>query len=161
MPGSRWRWVGLAFGFFLLDIASKVLAVFRLQMWEEIVVIPGFFSLTLTTNRGIAFSLLAGVDSPWKTALLSLAALLALGFIIRIMVTEERVLPWFGWGLSLVAGGILGNIVNRIWTGSVVDFLDFHLGRYTWPTFNLADSFISVGAVMILWYVLWHERKMT
>ena len=57
-------------------------------------------------------------------------------------------------GMAIIAGGILGNTTNRLWTGSVVDFLDFYVGPYTWPTFNLADTFICVGAGLVIWNIL-------
>lgn len=157
---SRKVWLCLAGGCFLLDIASKLAAVRYLNIWEEVVVIPDFFSLTYTTNRGIAFSMLSDVHSPWKTILLTVAALLAIGFIIRLVVTATSLGRTLGSGLALVLGGILGNISNRLMTGSVVDFLDVHYHRsFTWPTFNLADAFISTGALLILVDVLWAGGK--
>jgi len=151
-------WCIAAAGFLLADIISKLAAVRLLVPHVERSVIPGIFSLTLTTNRGIAFSMLADVDSPVKTALLTLTAVLALGYICWSVATEAS-LPWaYGIALAMIAGGIVGNTGNRLLTGSVIDFLDFHAGDYYWPTFNLADTFICVGAAGVIWIILTHAR---
>lgn len=157
-PMKKSVWCITAVGFLLADIVSKLAAVRLLVPHVERHVIPGFFSLTLTTNRGIAFSMLADVDSPFKTGLLTLTAVLALGYICWTVATETS-LPWvYGIALAMIAGGIVGNAGNRLLTGSVVDFLDFHVGAYYWPTFNLADTFICVGAVAVLWAILLQGR---
>ena len=151
-------WFIAAGAFLLADIISKLAAVRLLAPHLERTVVPGFFSLTLTTNRGIAFSMLADVDSPVKTVLLTLTAALALGYICWTVATEKS-LPWgYGLGLAMIAGGIVGNAGNRLISGSVIDFLDFHAGAYYWPTFNLADTFICVGAAAVLWQILVHTR---
>jgi signal peptidase II len=144
---------------FLIDILTKLWVAGHLEMHQEIEVIPGFFSILPITNRGIAFSLFSAVDSPWKTGLLSAAALLSLLYIGWVVWHENRLYPLLGAGLAMVSGGILGNSINRLWTGSVVDFLDFHYRHFSWPTFNLADTFISVGAGLILLYLLRSPRE--
>jgi signal peptidase II len=156
---NKTHWFIAAAGFLLADVVTKLAAVRLLSPHWERPVIPGFFSLTLTTNRGIAFSMLADVDSPVKTVLLTLAAALALAYILWTVATEKS-LPWgYGIGLAMIAGGIVGNAGNRLVSGAVVDFLDFHAGAYYWPTFNLADTFICVGAAMVLLQILIMERR--
>ncbi len=148
------HWLALAGTCFLLDVATKLWVAQRLPIREEIVVITGFFSITPITNNGIAFSLLAGPDSIWRTALLTAAAAISLAYIAWLVWREPRLGGLLGSGLAMVSGGILGNSVNRLLTGSVVDFLDFHFRHLAWPTFNLADTFISVGAGLIVLHLL-------
>ena len=155
---SRKTFAGLAAGFFLLDVLTKLAAWQMLPLHQEVKLIPGCFSLRLTTNPGIAFSMLAGYDSVWKTILLTAAAVVALFYIGWLFHREAATPVPLALGLSLVAGGILGNASNRVLTGSVIDFLDFYVGDFTWPTFNLADSFITIGAILVLWRIVFVER---
>jgi signal peptidase II len=143
-------WLILAVLFFASDLATKFLVVRNFRLHETVAVIPGFFSLTHTTNPGIAFSLFADVNSEWKVVLLTLVGLLALGYVAWLVWRNDPPSASARLGLALIAGGILGNMSNRILTGAVVDFLDFYLGSFTWPTFNLADTYICVGAGLVL-----------
>jgi signal peptidase II len=143
-------WLILVLLFFASDLATKDYVVKNFRMHETVEVIPGFFSLTYTTNPGIAFSLFADVDSEWKVILLTLVGLLALGYVAWLVWRNDPPTVSARLGLALIAGGILGNMSNRVFTGSVVDFLDFYLGSFTWPTFNLADTFICVGAGLVV-----------
>ncbi len=158
IPMKKSYWFLLVTVFFVLDIGSKVLVATRFHLFDEVVLIPGFFSLTYTTNRGIAFSMLADVDGAWKTIGLTLAAVLAVAYIQWLVWTEKHLDRVLAWGLALITGGILGNILNRLLTGSVVDFLDFHVGSFYWPTFNLADTFISIGAGIVIWRIFTSEK---
>jgi signal peptidase II len=152
------HWLALAGTCFLLDVATKWWVAARLPIHQEIPVIPGFFSITPITNNGIAFSLFAGPDSTWRTVLLTAAAVVSLAYIAWLVWREPRLDGLLGTGLGMVSGGILGNSLNRLLTGSVVDFLDFHYGHLAWPTFNLADTFISVGAGLIVLRLLWPQK---
>jgi len=143
-------WFSLVALFFLADVATKDYVVKNLRLHEPVEVIAGFFSLTYTTNPGIAFSMFADVESEWKVILLTLVGVLALAYVVWLMLRHDPLTTGARFGLALIAGGILGNMFNRLLTGSVVDFLDFYLGAFTWPTFNLADTFICVGAGLVL-----------
>lgn len=103
-------------------------------------VIPGFFHLVHLGNTGAAFGIFAG-RSPWLAAL----GIVALGAIWWFRHQLELHRTWHAVAFGLLAGGILGNVVDRIRLGYVVDFLDFHFGSYAWPAFNVADSAITVG----------------
>jgi len=151
-------WFSLILCFFLLDIGTKDFVAKNFRMSEEVMVIPHFFSLTYTTNRGIAFSLFADVESQWKMVLLTVIAIAALAYIFWIFLKESHHSKSTYFALALIAGGILGNSINRLATGAVVDFLDFHIGAFTWPTFNLADTFICVGAGLVLLSVIRGEK---
>jgi signal peptidase II len=113
-------------------------------------VISGFFNIIHTENSGIAFSLFAGASSPWKMVLL-IAVSLALLVAIIVVALKSREMNWeTGVGLALILGGASSNLLDRIRYGQVVDFLDVYYRSYHWPTFNLADSAIVVGAGFLI-----------
>lgn len=143
----------LALAVWAADQAAKWLVASALAPGEVRTVIPGFFNLTHVTNRGAAFGLFADVRSPLTTVFLvgfSLAALVVLAVLLWRKPAERLT----GVSLALILGGALGNLFDRIRTGSVVDFLDFHLAGHHWPAFNLADSAIVLGAVGVLYQLL-------
>jgi signal peptidase II len=134
----------------LLDRWTKRLVARRISLYTHIQIIPGFFRLTHTENTGAAFSLFADSPAPWKTALLigfSLVALVVVSVLLWKNHPSHRV---SGIGLSLIMGGALGNLWDRLTSGRVVDFLLFYVRRYQWPVFNLADSAIVVGAGLLI-----------
>lgn len=134
-----------------LDLATKGMILARFQLREEpIEVIPGLFSLTYVRNTGVAFGYFRDVHSPYKPVVLSAIALLALvviAFYGRQLGAGRR---WLPWALAGVMGGILGNFVDRLYHQSVVDFLDVYWRQYHWPTFNIADSAITIGIAVLL-----------
>lgn len=117
--------------------------------------IPGFLNLTHTKNPGAAFSLFADSPAPWKTALLVIVSS-ALLVAVAWLVLRTGELQWdSGVGLAMVMGGAASNLVDRIRAGRVVDFIDVYFRTYHWPSFNLADSAIVVGAgFLMLHYML-------
>lgn len=134
-----------------------ILRVFELYQVKEI--IPGFFNLVYVTNTGAAFSMLAGVDSPWRHYFflaIGIAACLGLSIAAYRFRADHK---GYMVGLALIAGGAIGNLIDRLRYGSVVDFLDFYFGSYHWPAFNVADSAICVGAVLFLLVNILEERK--
>ncbi|MDA2913455.1 signal peptidase II [Acidobacteriia bacterium AH_259_A11_L15] len=154
---SRTLYLLLALAIFLLDQASKALVARTLAVGELRRVIPGFFNLTHTRNPGAAFGLLSNSDSPWTVAFLILVSVAALALVWSLLWRGPARLA--GVGLGLILGGALGNLFDRLQAGSVVDFLDFHVGGYHWPAFNLADSAIVVGAAALLAEVLRSRRR--
>lgn len=155
---SKWPHVALTAGGLILADQLTKLAVWRyLAPVRQIEVIPDFFDLTFVLNTGVAFGFMAGASGFLRTALLAGTALLALGVIIAFIVktrAEERL---FLTGLSLITGGAVGNLIDRIRLGAVIDFLDFFIGSYHWPAFNLADSGITAGVGLILLH-FWKNR---
>lgn len=125
-----------------LDQASKqvVLGVFD-RLYDRIEV-TGFFNLTLVYNRGVSFGLFAGDSVLMQWGFVALALAVA-GFLARWLWRGEGRLSSIA--LGLIIGGAVGNAIDRIWLGAVVDFLDFHVGGYHWPAFNIADSAIAIG----------------
>jgi len=126
-------------------------------MYRHIQVIPGFFRLTHTENTGAAFSLFADSPSHWKTALLIGFSLLAMVIVTVLLWKQTRALTMTGVALSLILGGAVGNLWDRLASGRVVDFLLFYVKRYEWPVFNLADSAIVIGAGLLVLEILLHK----
>jgi signal peptidase II len=152
-----WRWFLLAAAVVAADQATKSMVLARFNVGEG-VVLTQYFNLVLVFNKGAAFSFLA--DAPgWQTPLLVGFAMVASGVVAYLLVRSPG--RWIlNAGLALILGGALGNVIDRLRFGQVVDFLDFHAAAWHWPAFNLADSAITVGAVfLILDGLRKHERR--
>jgi signal peptidase II len=143
------------FGIIVADRITKVLVPRLMDIHQSIPVIPGFFQFTFVKNTGGAFGILAGWDSPLRRGffiIASLGALFLLYFLYRQMVRDGS--KSMRVSLVFIAAGALGNLYDRFTTGEVVDFLDIFIGRHHWPAFNLADSAISIGAVLLIYLYL-------
>lgn len=156
MPKAMPRWLAVAGLVMLADQASKlaILRAFAPGGWREL---TGFFNLVLVYNQGAAFSFLAGAGGWQKWFFLGLA--LAISAWIAGALKKHAGEPLLALALSLVMGGALGNAIDRVLYGAVVDFLDFHLAGWHWPAFNVADSAITVGAVLLVWEQLFAVRR--
>lgn len=140
----------------LLDQISKAYVFHVLLDPPRIVPVTGFFNFVVVWNRGVSFGILDSA-SHWTPVLLSAVAI---GIAILLLLWLRRVEDRFLAGaLGLVLGGAIGNVIDRVRFGAVFDFLDFHLGDYHWPAFNIADSAITVGVVLILIDGLFQNRK--
>lgn len=142
------RWYGLAAGVILLDQLSKLWVV-RDFFYGESLEVTSFFNLVLAHNTGAAFSMLAGAGGWQRVFFITLAAIAA--GVIAHLLRKHRKEPRFCLALSLILGGALGNLADRVRLGYVVDFLDFHAFGYHWPAFNVADMAITGGAILIVW----------
>jgi signal peptidase II len=138
----------------LADRGAKRLVASRIPLHDSLVVIPGFFRLTHVENRGAAFGLFDGIGSEWKTTLLIVFSLAALAVVAALLWKNGHSLSVSGIGLALVLGGAAGNLWDRLASRHVIDFLDFYVGNYHWPAFNLADSAIVVGAFLLIAEIL-------
>jgi signal peptidase II len=127
------------------DRASKIAVERSLSMWDSVPIIPGVVNLVYTRNRGAAFGLFNDWPDPWRSLLLIGVSGVILFFIARMLIVDGN----SRWPLSLVLGGAIGNLYDRIMFGSVTDFIQVFLGSYEWPSFNVADSAISAGAVLL------------
>jgi len=160
MP-RRLRAYGLAAAWFALDRATKMLVQANMDTADVAPVVPGFFNLVYTKNRGIAFSLFSTSESEWQSFFLIGLSALVIAFVASILwQTSPRGMAasrLSRLGLVLVLGGALGNLYDRLAEGAVTDFLDFYLGGYHWPAFNVADSGLSIGVGLIL-LDLWLSR---
>jgi signal peptidase II len=141
----------------LLDRWTKHLAATRIAMYSHIQIIPGFFRLTHTENTGAAFSLFADSPSHWKTGLLIAFSAVAMVVVAVLLWRQARPLTTTGIALSLILGGAIGNLWDRVASGRVVDFLLFYIKHYEWPVFNLADSSIVIGASLLVLEIMFHK----
>jgi signal peptidase II len=143
----------------LLDRWSKHIVARRIGLYQHIQVIPGFFRLTHTENTGAAFSLFADSTAPWKTGLLIAFSVIAL-FVVSILLWKNHHAHVItGVALSLILGGAIGNLWDRITSGRVVDFLLFYVMHYQWPVFNLADTAIVVGAGLLVLEIMFGRSR--
>ncbi len=143
-----WRWLLLAGIVVVIDQATKHAAVAALA-GQPPVEVTSFFNLLLVYNRGAAFSFLAGAGG-WQREFFTVIALVASVWIVWLLRRYPQQ-SLFCLALALVLGGALGNVIDRIMIGAVVDFLDFHAWGWHWPAFNVADSAITCGAVLLVW----------
>jgi signal peptidase II len=130
-----------------LDQLGKWAALAWLDPADPPLMVTAFFNLVLVWNRGVSFGMFnsSGALAPWLLSGVALAVVIGLVVWLR---RNDQLLTAFG--LGLVIGGALGNVIDRIRFGAVIDFLDFHLAGYHWPAFNLADAAICIGALLML-----------
>jgi signal peptidase II len=148
-------WLGLASGVIVLDQLSKASVLSAFRVGESLVIAP-VFNLVLLFNPGASFSFLAGAGG-WQRWFFTVLALGISGWLVVLLRrhAHERLLPL---ALALILGGALGNVIDRIRFGAVVDFLHFHWGEHYFPAFNVADSCISVGVALMLWHELFGKK---
>ncbi len=147
----RYRIMGSLAGLVvLLDQLTKLAVIMTLELGRVVEVIPGFFNLVHVLNRGAAFGILNRGDISWQRWFfvgVSLLAMTVIGYMAHKSRPEEKLLHG---ALGLILGGACGNFIDRLHTGMVIDFLDFYVGRFHWPAFNVADSAITVGALLLI-----------
>jgi signal peptidase II len=143
----------------LLDRWTKRLVASHIALYTHVQIIPGFFRLTHTENTGAAFSLFADSPSHWKTALLIAFSLVAMVIVSILLWKQTRPFTMTSVALSLILGGAVGNLWDRLASGRVVDFLLFYIKQYQWPVFNLADSAIVVGASLLVLEILFNRAQ--
>lgn len=148
-----------ALGVIIIDQISKIIVAGAIDRYEYVKVIDGFFNLVHVRNRGMVFGLMNRPD-------------IGPGYYFLVFTTIAAVLLIFFWffrlkkedgglliGLSLILGGAVGNLIDRLRLREVIDFLDFHVGAYHWPSFNIADSSITVGALWLVVYILFFQSQ--
>lgn len=134
----------------VIDQLTKIWIVNNFSLYASKAIIPGLFNLVYVTNTGAAFSMFADVNSPVRHY-----GFLGIGFAAVVLLTvvyfklrdDHKLYPL---ALGLIAGGALGNVIDRVRSGAVIDFLDFYFGKYHWPAFNVADSAICIGVGIFL-----------
>lgn len=132
------------------DQITKLWIVRNFNLYESLEVVPGFFSLTYITNKGAAFGFLSGDHAAWRQIFFVTVGFGALAFMAYAFKQFKEQGAIFAYALSLIAGGAIGNLIDRLRLGSVVDFLDFYVNNHHWPAFNVADSAITVGVCLFL-----------
>jgi signal peptidase II len=151
------KWLGVSLLVIILDQISKYVANAQLVYAEPLPVLPSF-NLTLLYNRGAAFSFLsdAGGWQRWFFVTISFTAAIVLTFWLRKLKSEQWALAL---ALSLVIGGAVGNLVDRLWLGYVIDFIQLYYKSFYYPAFNVADAAITVGAVLLVWDGLFVSKR--
>jgi signal peptidase II len=150
------KWLGLAAVVLVLDQLTKQAITRTFTLHESVEVTP-FFNVVLVYNRGAAFSFLSDAAG-WQRELF-IAIALAASVWIAWLLRKHTAQTMFCVALSLILGGAIGNVIDRFAYGAVVDFFDFHAFGYHWPAFNVADSAISCGAVLLIWDALKTKSK--
>ena len=145
--GSMLQWLGLAFIILLVDQFTKVLIVGYYHLGDSTVV-TGFFNIVRVHNHGAAFSFLAGAGG-WQRWFFTVLGCAAAGFIVW-MLRSHPGQTLFSFAMACILGGAIGNVVDRLVYGYVVDFLDFHWRGMHFPAFNVADSAITLGAACLI-----------
>jgi signal peptidase II len=149
-------WLGLAALVVLLDQGTKM-AIERVYDYGDVHPVTGFFNLVLTYNKGAAFSFLAGA-SGWQKHFLTAIGVIASVFILYLLA-RHGTQKLFSLALALILGGAVGNVIDRVAYGHVIDFLDLHWRGWHWPAFNVADSAIVCGAALLILDELLRVRR--
>jgi signal peptidase II len=134
----------------LLDQITKFLILYRFPLHSGMEVIPGFFNIVHVRNPGAAFSLMASAPAIWRQFFfigLTIVVVIALIYSYSKVAKEDL---WTKTSYTLIVSGAVGNLIDRVRLGEVIDFLDVYIGSYHWPAFNVADSAITAGAIMLL-----------
>ena len=155
---NKYIWVSSIIGLVLiLDQATKYLVEKHIRLYETIIVVPGFFNLTHVRNRGAAFGILANVPGIWRSLFfisVTIVAVAVIGYLIKTTTERLHIMAF-----SLIAGGAVGNLIDRLRYTEVVDFIQWYVKDYYWPSFNIADSAISVGVTLLFVDMLFNKPK--
>ena len=147
-----------AFSVIILDQITKALILSAFSLHDHAPVIRGFFNLVHVRNRGMAFGLMNQANNVFVfyglTAATIVAVILLLFWFTRLQENDHRIII----GFSLIIGGAIGNLIDRVRLGEVVDFLDFYIGSYHWPAFNVADASITVGTFWVALNLFFQSR---
>ncbi len=155
-----WGWfVAIVLLVLLADQASKWWVINSFMLYESRPVVSGLFHFTFILNTGAAFGILAGAPASWRLYFFVAMTLVALAVLAVLHRRMAAACPAVSIGLAAIAGGALGNLVDRLRLGAVIDFLDFFWQTHHFWTFNLADAAINVGTALVLWCTLWQERR--
>lgn len=157
----RVTYVLIATGALVLDQVTKSMVERRIPLYEVIPVVPHFLNLTMTKNPGAAFGLFADSPSAWKTGFLVMVSALLIAAVVAVVWRSRKLDLQSGVALSLIMGGAISNLADRIRFGRVVDFIDLYIRSYHWYTFNLADTAIVLGAFMLIYRVVFALRNTT
>jgi signal peptidase II len=158
MADIRLKVFGLAAAVIALDRLTKWIVEMRVSMMDTLTVIPGFFNIVHSQNRGVAFGMFNDSTSEWRVVIL-VAGSLAAVLLVGSMLWKVQRLDRSAVALALILGGAVGNVFDRIVWGRVTDFLDFYVGDYHWHTFNIADSAIVIGSGLLLLDLLRPKRQ--
>jgi signal peptidase II len=159
MVDLRVKAYGLAALVFAADRITKMIVEARVSAMDTIRVIPGFFDIVHSQNRGVAFGILNDSTNEFRTMALIVLSIAAVIFVAVLLWRPNKLDRLSMWGLSLVLAGAAGNLCDRILWGRVTDFLELYIGEYHWPTFNIADSAIVIGSGLLILDMLRPKRQ--
>ncbi|MGB1109963.1 MAG: signal peptidase II [Gammaproteobacteria bacterium] len=152
-------WLWLSVVVIVLDQISKIAADSLLELYQPVPVFPGF-NLMLAYNEGAAFSFLADAGG-WQRWFFTILAVVMVAILLRWLKQLPKEAPWSAAAITLIIGGAIGNVVDRATMGYVVDFIDVYYDRYHWPAFNIADSAITAGVVILIFLMLTGREQAT
>ncbi len=140
-----------------LDIITKLVIKSKLMYGDLIPVIDGFFNIVYVLNPGAAFGFLGNLNDSYRQVFFVIITLIMIGIVVFIMRDEKSKVAIFGY--TLILSGAVGNLIDRVHTGKVVDFLDFRLGSYAWPAFNVADICITTGVGLLILQIIFMKKE--
>jgi len=159
MKSKYWVLLILCVAIIVMDQWTKDVVQQRLALYQRVEVVQGFFNLTHVRNPGGAFGIFGGEKGGLGSWLFVLVSLVAIGSILFLLVKTKEGEKTLSFSFSLVLSGAVGNLIDRLRFGEVVDFLDFYLYSYHWPAFNVADSAICIGIGLMAFDLLIRDRK--
>jgi signal peptidase II len=133
-----------------VDQMTKAVVAKTVPFYGTVPILPGFFAISHIHNNGAIFGMFSGTGNKLIAILLTAATLTAMGMVVYYFIKTPASQKTMRFALSLIMAGALGNFIDRLFRGHVIDFLEFHVKKFTWPTFNVADSCITIGAVLLL-----------
>lgn len=138
----------------VVDQATKFFIYHAMPLYDEITVVPGFFSIVHYHNPGGAFGIFSGTENAFRHVFFLVVSILALGLVLYFYRSTPKTHRFLSTGFALIFGGAVGNLVDRFHLGQVIDFLDVYVNGWHWPAFNIADSAISVGIGIFVFHLL-------
>jgi signal peptidase II len=154
---SRWIWITLAA--FALDRATKYVIESRTRLGFHRTIIPNLFSVVHATNPGLAFGFFSDTPSAIVSLLLTIATLFVCVVLAWLLMADRAGAALARFGVALILGGALGNLFDRALFSSVTDFFDVQFGSYHWPAFNIADSAITIGALLVAYEIIFRQKR--
>lgn len=141
-----------------LDQVTKIVVKNSFMLYESVEVIPGFFSLTYILNPGAAFGFMANMNESYRQLFFVIATITAICAVLYLLKKEGH-MKLRAIAYTLILAGAVGNLIDRIYIGKVIDFLDFYISKYHWPAFNVADSSVFIGVSLLLVDLFYHKRS--
>jgi len=151
----KWKIVGVwVAAIVICDQITKAIVDRTMSLYDSIQIIDGLFNLTYVRNTGAAFGIFAGSHEVFRRPFLIGVSIVAIGFILVMLRRLREDATGLAVALAFILGGAIGNLIDRIVYGEVIDFLDVYWSTYHWPAFNIADSFITIGVTITLFYLV-------
>lgn len=155
---GKWRIVaGWVTAIVVVDQLTKVIVDRTMPLHHSIPLVDGLFNLTYVRNTGAAFGIFSGSHEAFRLPFLILVSVVAIGFIFVMLRRLREGETGLVTALAFILGGAIGNLIDRLIYGEVIDFLDVYWRNYHWPAFNIADSFITIGVGIMLFFLYKHE----